>query len=84
MLEFPQVKTSTLDDAIQKIEKKFNTTLKSTTHHKTIKHVFTHKIWIMDVYHITTSDPSLPFYNMNTLREAMSRAHLKIIDSIKE
>ncbi|MFW5842264.1 MAG: A/G-specific adenine glycosylase [Bacillota bacterium] len=84
MLEFPQVKTKDLDSAIKTVEHAYNTTLDNYTKHTTIKHVFSHKIWYMDVYIVHTKDTALPFYKIDNLSEAMSRAHLKIIDSLKE
>ncbi len=84
MLEFPQVKTTDLTQAIKTIEAAYDITIDNPMFHRSIKHVFTHKIWHMDVYHVNTSNKSLPFYPMNDLTEAMSRAHLKIIDSLKE
>ncbi len=83
MFEFPQFQTDSLNEAINAFNETYNTTIKETSLFTEIKHVFTHKIWQIRVYKVSTKSPiTESLYILSTLPYAMSKAHLKIKDLI--
>jgi adenine-specific DNA glycosylase len=84
MLEFPQYLTTDIDEAIRLFETEFNCQVAhQTILKKTIKHVFTHKIWQLKLVKVTGSEVRHPLTSIHALPKAMSKAHLKIIDLLK-
>ncbi|MFP4287262.1 MAG: A/G-specific adenine glycosylase [Candidatus Izemoplasmataceae bacterium] len=84
MLEFPQYETPSLEIALKQFEEEFN--LKVINHlslNQTIKHVFTHKIWMMHSVIVDVSQHPYTLIPMDQLPKAMSKAHLKIMSLLK-
>ncbi len=83
MYEFPQFETSYLDAEI-KVKNLSPSPVQSVNKLTTIKHVFTHKIWTMDVYEVVLTHPNETLVPLDAFPHAISKAHQKIIDAIKE
>ena len=79
MMEFPQYLTSSLSDAIDLFNQQFDTTIVNHDFITNVKHVFTHKVWHLEIYRIETeSKISHKLYDIEHLPMAMSKAHIKI------
>ncbi len=84
MYEFPQYETSK-NNALKQLVKDYELVLDSVDTLGTITHIFTHKIWTMHVYAVNAENvPDNQIYALNTFPHAVSKAHLKIIDLLKE
>src|SRR5699024_12647641 len=85
MWQFPMINQAQADSGmIQKLlSEKYNLHIKLGEHMQTIKHVFTHIIWNLNVYHATTekkfSSP-LTFEKITSIEDyAISVSHQKIV-----
>ena len=67
---------------IDKFNDEYNADLKIINHIDTIKHVFTHKTWYMDVYHFTLNEPISHMYSLEEIDKiAISTAHKKVLNA---
>ncbi len=84
LMAFPQYLTSDIDLAIKRFNEDFNVTVKHASYLFDIEHIFSHKKWHLHVYRIKTDSDisSHNTYNLNDLPEAISKAHLKIIEKL--
>ncbi len=76
--EFPQVESESVNYAIEKLSD-----VGLNIHHyeyiKTVKHVFTHQIWVMDVYQAQGTIKNETYYLIEHLNEVpMATAHKKV------
>ena len=76
--EFPQVESESVNYAIEKLSD-----VGLNIHHyeyiKTVKHVFTHQIWVMDVYQAKGTIKNETYYLIEHLNEVpMATAHKKV------
>ncbi len=78
MLEFPQYLTDSLDHAKAAFNDAYGNLCETVERTFTVKHTFTHKDWVMNVHVCKTTRSSSAFQALDKLRDAMSRAHLKI------
>lgn len=84
MLEFPQYETNNLNDALSTFENEFNLKVdNASTVENPIKHIFTHKVWHMTIVYVKADHKHLELTPLNDLPKAMSKAHLKIIKTLK-
>jgi len=83
MYEFPQFE-SPFDDAVKHIATLTQSSIKAINPLTTINHIFTHKVWNMKVYEVVLDEPSTDLVSLNSFPRAISKAHQKIIDVIKE
>ena len=61
-------------------KQEYNTDLTIINYIDTIKHVFTHKTWYMNIYHFITDKPIQNMYSINEIDElAISTAHRKVL-----
>ncbi len=84
MLACPQYEGNHLDNALAKLKDAYRIDIASVTFLKKLKHVFTHRVWHMHVYQIEVTSPAEPFYPINDLPHAISRAHQKVLQSLKK
>ena len=74
-----------LDDPYQFIEKfkeEYQVELNVDAHIKDIKHIFTHRTWIMHVYHFTLNQAISPMYTKKEMEKLpLSTAHMKVLNA---
>jgi len=81
---FPQYEGS-LDAAIHAFESDVAARVKDTESLFELDHVFSHQIWHLTVHRVhLTDDSMIPFVSLTNFPYAIAKAHLKIIDQIKE
>lgn len=81
---FPQYEGS-LKAAISTFESTFALQIKSHAPLFTLDHIFSHQVWHLSVHRVTLEDASsLSFVSLTNFPYAIAKAHLKIIDQLKE
>ena len=67
---------------IDLFQKEYNTSLKVISYIKDIKHVFSHRTWIMHVYHFELKENRNDLYTKKEMSLLpISTAHLKVLNS---
>ncbi|MCD7950626.1 MAG: A/G-specific adenine glycosylase [Erysipelotrichaceae bacterium] len=63
-------------------EKDFHHSLTLISYIKEIKHTFTHKKWVMHIYHFTLDEPVNTLYSLDEIYQIpVSTAHLKVLNA---
>lgn len=83
LLAFPQYQTHDFDRAYQKFKADFKLPDFKFESLGIMRHVFTHKIWVMQVYACEITKPLEAMVNFETKTNAISTAHKKIFSLIK-
>ncbi|MFH5882563.1 A/G-specific adenine glycosylase [Liberiplasma polymorphum] len=85
MLEFPQFETKDLKQASIEFMQTYNVLVTETEKLFEIKHIFTHKIWLLNVYKVSVqTNKHLNLIPTNDIPTAMSKAHIKILEKLKK
>ncbi len=83
MHEFPQYESS-YETALETLQNEFSLSIAAVHSLGTQKHVFSHKVWTMQAYEVVLKRPVDGLVNLENYPNAMSKAHHKIIEKIKE
>lgn len=84
LLQLPQY-AGPLQTACKQLEEDLGISIVKTESLFSVRHVFTHIIWDMQVIHtIITDDASLTLHTLNNLPGTLSKAHRKILDRLEK
>lgn len=84
LMAFPQYLGSDIELALKQFSEDFDIPVKKANYLFDIEHIFSHKKWHLHVYRIETNSDIIThkMFDLNKLPEAISKAHLKIIEKL--
>ncbi len=83
MHEFPQFELP-YEQALEQLKQMVNISINTINPLAQVKHVFTHKIWIMHIHEVVLTNPIEPLTPLPHYPHPISKAHKKIIAILKE